>query len=848
MTSYFAPLRAQSAEPLALDMQSLFLSGRILPFGAKLSVTHVFRSSETSPLEVVYCFPLPRDASLVSFQISGEGFSIASRLEPRADADKRYEQALEEGSLAAVTQQNLDGLVNLTVGNLRPGETVSVRLELIAGLSLTDTGLRLRFPFTVAPCYHSRMRVSLNAPGIGTIELPDDVSGGAFLPPFHSGADQLHKIGFDLRIEPAQGVGEIASPSHALRVLLHDRTGVGVKLSPEQDVPNRDLVLDVKRDCGVGQAWSDRVAEGRTHFTVVVPSSIFGPPAGTIRRVVFLLDRSGSMRGAQLTQARAAVECCLAKLSPEDQFGIVVFDNDFERFRDTMLVATPKNVDQACGFLRTIDARGGTELATGVEAATHLLAGSAGEIFVITDGQVSGTTAILARVRKCEIRLFCLGVGSASQDRFLELLARQTGGVCRFVTAAERIDDASSELFAAIGGTVAAEVRIAKANVQPRAAGPVFAGTPFVAFGEIDVQASDIELQWPQASRRVPLNALCAGLDGFIEKLHGAKQIADLEARSEGSDPELQRQVLSLSERYQLASSEMSLLAVVERAGDNPGEMPKTSVVPVGMRRDTQFESYFGSLLYSMSPIPIAARISAFQASYEVVNTPRAARTATSKDLLAILREAKRVVDEHASIRKRKGVSRFMDRLRRMLVSLQGSVESIVQNEAMTNFIDFLYSDMIDFFDTGRLDQDKWTTLKQQLEAAWPESINVAANEPDAKSSAETGHEEIRAGTALKEALERFQKRVNQPGTIFSTDHWLDPKLDQLRKLMSDPITEDQATALSDVLHERRWMRDLVDWLEGSPMSWQVFFILRECLEPDPAVSLSGSSLTAISE
>jgi hypothetical protein len=35
-----------------------------------------------------------------------------------------------------VTQQNLDGLVNLTVGNIRPGETVNVRLDLIAGLSL----------------------------------------------------------------------------------------------------------------------------------------------------------------------------------------------------------------------------------------------------------------------------------------------------------------------------------------------------------------------------------------------------------------------------------------------------------------------------------------------------------------------------------------------------------------------------------------------------------------------------------------------------------------------------------------------------------------------------------------
>src|SRR6185437_14046514 len=106
MTSYFAPIRANSAEPLKLDMQALFLSGRVLPFGAKLSVTHVFRSNEKSPVEVVYCFPLSRDASLVSFQISGESFSISSRLEPRVDAQKRYEQALEDGSLAALTQQN----------------------------------------------------------------------------------------------------------------------------------------------------------------------------------------------------------------------------------------------------------------------------------------------------------------------------------------------------------------------------------------------------------------------------------------------------------------------------------------------------------------------------------------------------------------------------------------------------------------------------------------------------------------------------------------------------------------------------------------------------------------------
>ncbi|MGA8598899.1 MAG: VIT domain-containing protein, partial [Bryobacteraceae bacterium] len=431
MTSYFAPLRAKTAEPLALNMQSLFLSGRVLPFGAKLSVTHVFRSSEKTPVEVIYCFPLPRDASLVSFQISGETFSISSRLEPAADARKRYEQALYKGSLAALTRQNLDGLVNLTVGNLRPGEIVTVRLDLVAGVSLNDSGFRLRFPFTVAPCYHPQMRVSQDEPGVGRMELPDHVAGGVVLSPVHSDASHLHRIGFCLQVEPSNGISEIASPSHAVRVLLNERGTVGVKLSPGRDVPNRDLVLDVKHDLDAGRAWAkrERSSSGRKTFALIVPSTVFGQPPKTTRRVVFLLDRSGSMSGSPIQQARHAIENCLAKLSPEDQFGIVVFDDSAEFFRESTLAATRDHIEEACAFLSTIHARGGTELARGVEAAAQLLIGSPGEIFIVTDGQVFETVEILRRARKCEVRLFCLGIGSAGQDRFLQLLARQTGGV-----------------------------------------------------------------------------------------------------------------------------------------------------------------------------------------------------------------------------------------------------------------------------------------------------------------------------------------------------------------------------------------------------------------------------------
>jgi hypothetical protein len=38
----------------------------------------------------------------------------------------------------------------------------------------------------------------------------------------------------------------------------------------------------------------------------------------------------------------------------------------------------------------------------------------------------------------------------------------------------------------------------------------------------------------------------------------------------------------------------MALVAVVKRAGDRPGELPETQVVPVGMPQDVAFNAYFG--------------------------------------------------------------------------------------------------------------------------------------------------------------------------------------------------------------------------------------------------------------
>jgi hypothetical protein len=87
----------------------------------------------------------------------------------------------------------------------------------------------------------------------------------------------------------------------------------------------------------------------------------------------------------------------------------------------------------------------------------------------------------------------------------------------------------------------------------------------------------------------------------------------------------------------------------------------------------------------------------------------------------------------------------------------------------------------------------------------------------------------IAHGTPVAEALQAFHESVNQPGTIFSRDHWLLPKFERLRRLLNDPVTEDQAAALLDVLYQKRWMSDLIEWLEQAPeVSWADFFEWRK--------------------
>lgn len=81
----------------------------------------------------------------------------------------------------------------------------------------------------------------------------------------------------------------------------------------------------------------------------------------------------------------------------------------------------------------------------------------------------------------------------------------------------------------------------------------------------------------------------------------------------------------------------------------------------------------------------------------------------------------------------------------------------------------------------------------------------------------------ITAGKSITEALTAFREGVNQLGPPRALGQCLALNLDHIGQLLSEPITQEEAQALLDVLYKRHWMEELLRWLTDRPVTWEDF-------------------------
>ncbi|MST00402.1 MAG: VWA domain-containing protein [Pedosphaera sp.] len=153
---------------------------------------------------------------------------------------------------------------------------------------------------------------------------------------------------------------------------------------------------------------------------------------GKGHRLVFVIDKSGSMAGGRFQAARAALTQTLRALPPETHFMIYFFNHVAEPMPvKDMLPATPENITYALKWVESREVSGGTDPTQALRWAFGLRPDT---VWLLTDGGFQDQTAMLRQINpQRAVRVNTIAFQDPSGAPQLKGIADENGGVYHFV-------------------------------------------------------------------------------------------------------------------------------------------------------------------------------------------------------------------------------------------------------------------------------------------------------------------------------------------------------------------------------------------------------------------------------
>ncbi|MEA3203370.1 MAG: Ca-activated chloride channel [Thermoplasmata archaeon] len=346
--------------------------------------------------EATLAFPMPGGATLLGFNLTVDGRVLEGRVQESQAAQQAYQEAKEQGKDAVLLQQADDRRLVLNV-NLPAGAHRTLAAHYVEWVDSAGGARIYRLPLARLPADVGRVDVEATLDGAGLKEV------AAPLLPLTLAATATH----------ATASAHLAAPG-----------------------PLKDLVLT----WGVPSGWQAAVlASTAQGWGEGVAVACLGGGASLARDVVFILDRSGSMAGAKIAEARESLRAVLPTLLPGDFYDIVLFDDMVDPLHGHLQAATAQAVAQDQSDLAGVQQRGSTDLDGGLQRALAELNGSASDrlpmIVLLTDGlPTAGVTDHQRIIQRFvdgnarHARLHVVPIGLDADYTFLADLALRSGG------------------------------------------------------------------------------------------------------------------------------------------------------------------------------------------------------------------------------------------------------------------------------------------------------------------------------------------------------------------------------------------------------------------------------------
>jgi len=549
--------------PASYKIKELSLQARIVDQVARVQVSQSFVNTGSRQMEVSFVFPLPYDGAVDQLTFMVDGKEIPAKLLPAKEAREIYEGYVRRNLDPALLEWIGTGMFKTNVFPVPPGAERKVNLRYNQLLRKDRHVTDFLFPLSTAK-YTS-------AP--------------------------VERVSIEASIESTIAIKSVYSPTHTIDVKRSDDRHATIKFEVQNQVPATDfrLFYDVaKGEVGASVLSYRPSADDDGYFLLLASPQIKAdstqrPPKTTI----FVVDRSGSMSGKKMEQAKEALRFVLNNLRQGDTFNIVAYDSSVESFRPELQKHDDETRKAALGFIEGLYAGGSTNIDGALTAALGMIQDAKRPSYVIflTDGlPTAGETnesKIVDRARqnnKHRTRVVNLGVGYDVNSRLLDRLSRVNYGQSEFVRPDEDLEVHVSRLHNRISAPVMTEVKVdvdvEKAKVEegppvnrvyPREVYDLFEGEQLVLVGRykrpgnakvvVKGKVGDKENKFD-----FPAELVEKSKDesyAFVEKLWAMRRIGEIidELDLKGKNDELIQELVALSTKHGILTPYTSFLA-----------------------------------------------------------------------------------------------------------------------------------------------------------------------------------------------------------------------------------------------------------------------------------------------
>ncbi len=447
---------------------------------AVTTVEHTFFNDiDQDSSDVKYMFPLPENASVIQFGIYIDDSTFVE-----------FEMTVSDtgGGHGNVSDEEED-LANYLLPN-----------PFVIPLKIAPGTQRIQMKYVELLPYY-----------FGKIQLEYPLYSDQFLKGI------IEYVSIDINLTSQRRITEITSNSHAINIDQPTDFAATIDYSLGNANPERNFDFRFalsQDDIGLFNfCYRDPADSTETdgYFLILIePGKDITPSEILQKYFSFIMDRSGSMSGHKIVQAKQAANYCIEHLNENDLFNIIDFSSYYNSFANEPVLASVSNVQSAVSYVNDINAGGSTNIYDPVMFSLQqsLGEGTANQILLLTDGHhntgsVTNLDQVIQLVTEAntqDVNIFVFGIGNYVDKGFLQSLANNNHGLAVFVNETEPIDEVIAEFFLRINNPVLINIALnyggAGANdIYPNELLDIFTGTQLVVTGRYSTSVeTDITL------------------------------------------------------------------------------------------------------------------------------------------------------------------------------------------------------------------------------------------------------------------------------------------------------------------------------------------------------------------